>query len=98
MNNEICFQHNLMVFTTWGVLRKEKPLLRVFHDNDGDWQFLPGTELDGEEPALVGLGEMVEFDPSVQTLLSLGFGKVAVRANVDSDWVIMEYPPTEPQS
>jgi hypothetical protein len=59
------------------------------HDEDGDWQFLPETEdINNEVPKIVGLGEMVSFDPSLRVLLTLGWNQVAVRETIHSDWVI----------
>ena len=89
INNEICFQHNLTVFTTASVLQRTQPIQRVVHDGDGDWQFLPDTEdINNEEPKLVGLGTMIAFDPTLRPLLSLKWNQVAVRTSVDTNWVI----------
>jgi len=88
INNEVCFQDNLAVFTTESILQRERPIQHVYHDGDGDWQFLPDTDIDNEVPKIVGLGTMVSFDPSIRPLLRLGFHQVAVRTSVDSDWVI----------
>lgn len=87
IDDRICFQHNLAVFTTASVLRREKPILRVLHDDDGGWQFLPDVEdISREEPKVVGLGEMISFDTSLRPLLCLGLNQVAVRASIDSHW------------
>ncbi|MCL2347353.1 MAG: hypothetical protein FWC50_03730 [Planctomycetaceae bacterium] len=89
INNEVCFQYNLAVITTASILEKEKPIQRVVHDEEGDWQFLPETEdMNNEIPKVVGLGTIVSFDQSLRVLLTLGWNQVAVRETVDSDWVI----------
>ncbi len=45
---------NLGVFTTRQWLDEKKPVLRVVHDEDGDWQFLTGDQLQ-EDARIVAL-------------------------------------------
>ena len=47
-------------FTTRPVLEDAQPIVDVFHDSNGDWQFLCGTTLEFDDLKLVCLGCMVE--------------------------------------
>ena len=89
INNEVCFQDNLAVFTTESIIQKRQMIRRVVHDNDGDWQFLPGTNIDNEVPKLVGLGTVVELDRSIREILRLQENQVALRGAVNTNWVVM---------
>ena len=77
---------NLGVFTTTKVLDENHPILRVYHDADGDWQFLCATTNDPKDGRLVCLNEIVSQDPSVAELADLPEGWVAWRANQDAKW------------
>jgi hypothetical protein len=78
---------DVAVFTLWRILRRESPILYVTHDlEDGDWQFLNGSDVTDEDPALVGLGEIVEIDPSVLELAGLALGWVAWRDSPQEPW------------
>src|SRR4051795_3595191 len=63
------------------------PLLLVTHDeDDGGWQFLDGEHVFEEDAAIVRLGEMVQFDPSLRELANLPAGSYAWRASQDRPW------------
>jgi hypothetical protein len=50
-----------------------EPILLVAHE-EGDWQFLCGREHKGETPRVVGIGHLLERDPSLQRLRDLEDG------------------------
>jgi hypothetical protein len=76
------------VITLGRILRGEAPLLLVTHDeDDGSWQFLDGEHVFEEDAAVVGLVEMVRFDPSVLELADLPLGAYARRADLSQPWV-----------
>ena len=50
-------ERNLDVFTTRQWLEQNDPVLRVVHDEDGDWQFLTGNQII-DDARLVSLEEM----------------------------------------
>jgi hypothetical protein len=79
---------NIHVFTTKFVLKEKSPILKVFHDDEGDWQFI-GKEIDlkEEDAMVVSLKEILEYDPSLRKVLSLPVGNMAHRANSTSDWI-----------
>jgi hypothetical protein len=75
------------VITLGRILRGDSPLLLVSHDeDDGGWQFLDGEHVFEEDAALVCLGEMVQFDPSLRELADLPAGSYAWRASRDRPW------------
>jgi len=79
---------NLAVITVAQVLRDAQPILYVAHDEDDHgWQFLTGEVVDVGDAMVVGLGEMVEHDPSLTELADLQPGWHATRADRMSAWV-----------
>jgi hypothetical protein len=48
-----------------------EPIREVYHDPDGDWQFLCGTTLDAADLKLVCLGCMVERDVTIGELAEM---------------------------
>ena len=79
---------NTAVFTCVHVLNRERPILHVTHDEDGDWQFLCGAQHDVEEGRVIALEEAYALDPSVGQLAGLNYGRSADRADINSGWVI----------
>jgi hypothetical protein len=76
------------VFTTIYVVRHNSPILFVFHFDDGYWQFSGSEEnLSDDEYMIVGLGEVILIDPSVDEVASLPIGYFASRENIDSQWI-----------
>lgn len=64
------------------------PILRVYHDYEGGWQFhgppdQPATTSAGR---VVLLGEMIDGDPSLAELHDLPFGWRAYRKSLKSQW------------
>ncbi len=75
-------------FTTFHVIDRSKPILRVTHDEeDGAWQFLCGTTNDPSDGRLVCLKEAVKIDPKVVELADLPVGWCAYRERPDAEWV-----------
>jgi len=69
------------------ILRGEAKLLLVTHDeDDGAWQFLDGDHVCEDDAVVVGLGEMIQFDPSVIALADLPRGWFAWRIAADEPW------------
>lgn len=81
---------NLGVFTTRQWLEENAPILEVYHESDGDWQFI--TEQWSEEDIkIVALEEIVKSDPSVNELFNLDYGERAYRKNINAEWVRMDH-------
>ena len=79
---------NLATFTCIHVMSKEKPILYVSHDEDGDWQFLCGDNHTTDEARIISLYEAYKLDNSISKLANMKFGKIAERTDAQSDWKI----------
>lgn len=79
---------NVAVFTTTQVLRQGQPIRHVTHDDeDGAWQFHSGAQqISAADAMVVGLGEMVEHDPTICELADLPCGWIAERDGVGRPW------------
>jgi len=86
---------NTAVFTTRQVLEGLCPILEVYHEHDGDWQFLCGTTQDEKDLKLVCLGCMAESDPALVGLADLPRGWSAIRPATNAEWVREPYEKTE---
>lgn len=92
------FSHpeNLGVFCCQSVFERSKPILRVAHDHDGDWQFLDGEEREENEvPRLVCFEHIVAWEPEILALHDLPRGWFAERESESIEWQRMELPPDE---
>lgn len=69
------------------ILRGVSPLLLVTRDeDDGSWQFLDGEHVFEEDAALISLGEMARFDPTIFELADLPLGGFAWRPGPEASW------------
>ncbi|MFD1148987.1 hypothetical protein [Saccharothrix hoggarensis] len=73
------------VFTSHHVL-DGTPVMRVYHDEDGDWQFMPLLDVSEEDGRLVGIDHLLAADPTLRELLDLPMGWYAFRDSVDEAW------------
>lgn len=62
------------------------PITFVSHDFNGDWQFHSDEDISEAEPNVVGLGCMVEMDPSLEELHDLPRGWCADRTSPHHRW------------
>ena len=78
---------NTTSFVCACVHKRQKPLRRVLHDADGDWQFLCGDDehIDAE-PMIVCLGCMIERDQSLLKLAKLPTSVCAGRQSEAAEW------------
>jgi predicted adenylyl cyclase CyaB len=82
------------VITLERILRGESPLLLVTHDlEDSTWQFLDGGHVFESDGVTVFLGEMIQFDPSLESLADLPRGWYAWRTAPDDPWQRTEGEP-----
>lgn len=87
--------HDIYVFTTQKILVKDSPILRVIHEEDGDWQFLNSNDtLDVKDARVVSLGEIISLDNTVSEVISLPRGKQADRDFVGGAWSFLDVLPT----
>jgi hypothetical protein len=79
---------NAASFTTIFVL-DGSPILRVYHDYDGGWQFHGSVDHQATADVcrLVSLGSMIDRDSSLAVLHDLPCGWRATRSSVDVPWV-----------
>lgn len=76
---------NLGIFTTRQWLELGKPILRVVHDLDGDWQFLTGDQMP-DDVKLVALEQMVIKDRTLNEVFDLDYGEEAEREFLGGQW------------
>jgi hypothetical protein len=79
---------HLPAFICSHVFRNERPILLVAHNKNGDWQFLCGEadHSDGDIPHIVGVGHVLDRDPSLEELRNLPLGWSAERQDAKSQW------------
>lgn len=76
---------NLGIFTTRQWLELDKPVLRVIHDTDGDWQFLTGDQMP-DDIRIVALEEMILSDKTLNEAFDLDYGYSLEREFIGGDW------------
>jgi len=87
---------NTTAFALQDILEKKAPILLVFHDAEGDWQFLDGREDPDAYGAVVGcLRHFYDLDPSIGELADLPPGWQAWREAPDQPWQREETPDEE---
>lgn len=80
---------NLGIFTTKQWLQLGEPILRVVHDNDGDWQFLT-KDFMPEDVKIVALEQMILKDKTLNDIFYLDYGQAAERESVGGEWTIID--------
>lgn len=81
---------NTAVFTTRYVVEELSPILFVYHDDDGSWQFHGGEqEILDEDMRLVALEEIIKLDKSILELANMPIGFEAVRSDDQSSWKVI---------
>ena len=78
---------NTAVFTTKFVILDKSPILNIFHDDDGDWQFIgPEVGVKNEDIKLVALFEIINIDNTVLEVADLPYDWEAHRDSIGSVW------------
>lgn len=83
-------EHNLAVFTTRQVL-DGKPILYVYHNEDGDWQFHSEADPQENEGVVASLKSLVELDSSLNHIYYLPYGWRAWRNTAQDKWHTEEW-------
>ena len=78
-------ERNLGIFTTSEWLKNNEQILRVVHDEDGDWQFLT-EDFDFQNGKLVTLEKMVLKDKTLNEIFDLEYGEEAERDFIGGKW------------
>ncbi len=71
------------------VVARNKPILYVIHDDDGDWEFLSSADSTMVEVFTMPLKEMFDFDKSLKTIIDLPKGWKAMRSDTTKAWEII---------
>lgn len=80
---------NLGVYTTKQAFEND-PILYVYHNSDGDWQFHTTLEPTLDEAMLVCLEEITKLDPTINEIYHLDYGWRAWRASKEDPWEFEE--------
>ncbi|MEP6713037.1 MAG: DUF4262 domain-containing protein [Ferruginibacter sp.] len=87
-------ERNLGVYTTRQAFNGD-PILYVYHNEDGDWQFHTSLEPNLAESMLVCLEEITKLDPTINELYHLQFGWRAWRESKENEWKFEVHPDDE---
>lgn len=82
-------ERTLGVFTTKATL-EGLPIVRVYHNDDGDWQFHSEEEPAPENTVLVSLESLVLKDQSLNDIHHLNYGQFAIRTDAKSPWQLFD--------
>jgi len=78
---------NTACFICNHILKEKKSILLVFHEADGDWQFLCGSDNHSEDNIkIVSLKQVTKIDESVNQLFEMPLGYGAERASGHMEW------------
>lgn len=78
---------NVMVMTTKNIMKKNKRIIYVSHDNeDGMWQIQDGSDVEMDDAMLASLEEVIALDSTLMELNNLPIGWIAWRNTKDSVW------------
>ncbi len=84
--------NNLAVITTKFVLENNSPIISVFRDEDGDWQFFGKENNISETDArVVSLNEILNLDKTIEQIITISKGMQAFRESKDKDWKTRVY-------
>jgi len=86
----------LGVYTSTRVLEQREPVLVVFHDRDGDWQFLSGKESEASEAMYVHIEHLLSLDSTLELIASLPIGWKAWRQTIHAPWSSASYDQSRP--
>ena len=78
-------ERNLGVFTTKQAFAGD-PILYVYHNDDGDWQFHTSLEPELGGAMIVCLEQITKLDPTINELYHLQFGWRAWRKSKEDEW------------
>ncbi|WP_111672321.1 DUF4262 domain-containing protein [Algoriphagus litoralis] len=78
-------ERNLGVYTTSQVLAGD-PILYVYHNQNGDWQFHSVLDPSIEDAKLVCLEEITKLDSTINELYHLQFGWWGWRDSIEEEW------------
>src|SRR5690606_19416264 len=80
------FRDDFGVYCCPHVFRAIRAVLLVIRDPDGEWQFLCGQSDDTDDCHLVGVGHLLERDPSLAAMANLDIASGAERVSREGEW------------
>lgn len=86
------FREDFGVYCCPHVFCSARPVLLVIRDPDGAWQFLCGQNDDTQDCHLVGVGHLLERDPSLREMAELDIASGAERGNQAGEWEYFRLP------
>ncbi|PWW59435.1 hypothetical protein DFQ13_10872 [Actinokineospora spheciospongiae] len=81
-------------WTTQPVLDGE-PVVWIFHDEDGEFQFFGETEIDLDDARVVELAVLVDRDTTLPDLSTIPIGHAAERETPTSPWTVAPFEPED---
>lgn len=90
-SSERLIRDSTIVVTQRRVIEKKEPVLFVFHDKDGDWQFLADENSQMDQVVELSLRSIIALDSSLTQVSELKRGWKAQRTNLKSAWNILSY-------
>ena len=87
-------ERNVGVFTT-SQAYEGHPILHVYHNNDGSWQFHTSLEPSIDDVMIVSLEQITKLDPTINEVFHLDYGWRAWRSSHDAPWHSEEDPREE---
>jgi hypothetical protein len=79
---------NKTVITTKYVVNNNSPIISVFYDEDGDWQFFGEEEVGEEDAYIVSVQQILEIDKTLANIPNLSKGQSAFRTDKKSLWEV----------
>jgi len=87
-------ERNVCVFTTIQAFEGD-PILYVYHNTDGAWQFHTSDNPQIADSKLVSLESITKLDPSINDLFNLSYGEHAWRTTKDGEWTRKPFEESE---
>jgi hypothetical protein len=87
-------ERNVAVFTTKQAFEGQ-PILFVYHNENGDWQFQTSELPDIQDSMVVALENITKLDPTINEIYHLQYGWRAWRKSTAEDWQYEKYLPEE---
>jgi hypothetical protein len=86
MKKIIRIDYHTVAFVCSHIFENTKDVLYVCKA-DGDWQFLCGDNHDlSEKPRVIGIGHLLERDPTLHKIINLKDDWEAERVDIQSEW------------
>jgi hypothetical protein len=77
---------NQSAITTKGITYNSQEIKRVIYDEDGDWQFLSGEDIDENDAVVLSIGEILILDSSLLDLPEVEENDILIRNSKNSTW------------